>query len=211
MKTSSRPFTKPLIFFDSCALVMLFVDEDEPATTIARRLWTVSKEVYSSIVCVGEVLSAFAKKKRCNCLSPESYSDACEKFIGNLEEHPHADVRRGIEILQGKNSRVTSPVIKLLPLTEYFTPKRLSDMAKKHRFEFGDAWHLTALLSGLEAFSGLGISLKKYRLLFVSSDRRFCIAVRKENYQVLDLKLRGRESRFLKNIILGVHSLPERE
>jgi len=207
-RVSSIPLTKPLLFFDSCALVKLFVKENEPATTIARRLWTAGKEIYSSIVCVGEVLSVLARKKRKGFLSPRAYNNACKKFIGSLQKDHYPEVHRAIETFQGKISPVTSPIIRLLPLTDYFTPIRLSKMAKKYHFEFGDAWHLTALLSGLgtlrEEYYG-----KKYHLLFVSSDGRFCKAVKKEKYQVLDL--REGESGFLKDIILGVHSLPERE
>lgn len=195
-RISSRPLTEPLLFFDSCALVKLFVNEDEPATAIARRLWTARKQIYSSIVSVGEVLSAFARKKREGSLSSRAYNNACKKFIGSLQKDPYADVWRAIETFQGKNSPVTSPVIKLLPLTDYFAPSRLSKMAKKYHFEFGDAWHLTALLSGL---SGLEIVPKKYRLLFVSSDEKFCKAVEKEKYEVLDL--RKGKSQVLKDII----------
>lgn len=189
---------KPLLFFDSCALVKLFVDEDEPATTYARRLWTARKEIYSSIVSVGEVLSVFVKKKECNYLSPEFYNNACEKFIGSLQKDTYAEARQAIT-LRGEPPLVTSPVIKLLPLTDYFTPNRLSDMAKKHDIEFGDAWHLVAMLSCL---SGWGTVPKKYRLLFVSSDEKFCNAVKKEGYEVLDLRERSKgNSQVLKEII----------
>lgn len=195
-RISSRPLTEPLLFFDSCALVKLFVNEDEPATTIARRLWTARKEICSSVVSVGEVLSVFARKKRERSLSPRAYSNVCKKFIGSLQKDSYAEVRRVIETPRREFPLATTPVIKLLPLTDYFTPSRLSKMAKKYHFEFGDAWHLTALLSGL---SGLEIVPKKYRLLFVSSDEKFCKAVEKEKYEVLDL--RKGKSQVLKDII----------
>ncbi|HUV59144.1 MAG TPA: type II toxin-antitoxin system VapC family toxin [Desulfatiglandales bacterium] len=204
MKTSPRTGMKPLLFFDSCALVKLFVNEDEPATTIARRLWNKRKEVYGSIVSIGEVLSVFAKKKRCNCLLPTAYDDACKKFIDSLQKSSIAkNVHRAIEIFQGKLPSITSRVITLLPLSDYITSIELFNMVNRYHFEFGDAWHLTALLSGLEIFP------QKRGFLFVSSDGKFCDAVEKEGYTVLDL--RKDESPFLKDIILGVERLPKKE
>lgn len=184
---------KPLLFFDSCALVKLFVDEDEPATTIVRRLWDARKEIYSSVISIGEVLSVFARKKREECLSPVAYIDACSKFISSLRKSPIEEIKQAIKTFRGESPLVTTPIIKLLPSPEYVNPVTLSNMVKKYDIEFGDAWHRMALLSGLGMFD------KKFHLLFVSADGNFCDAVKKEGYEVLNLK-KGK-SQDLKDII----------
>ncbi len=187
------------VFFDSSALVKLFVREEEPATTIAREIWNNIKIVYSSVISVGEVLSAFAKKKRKKSLLPRAYTDVCRKFIDSLQKSPKEEVRSAIETLKGKLTVSTSPKIRLLPLPDRMIrlSHSLSDMVKKYKIEFGDAWHLMVLLLNLGMFKK-----SRYEPLFVCSDSKFCRAVEKEGYEVLDLNSPKKE-------VMEIFRIPE--
>jgi len=171
------------VFFDSSALVKLFVKEEEPATTIARELWNNIKTVYSSVISVGEVLSAFAKKKNKKSLSPEAYIDACKKFIDTLLSE-NDQIRLAIDLFKEELRVSSTTKIILLPLPKHVikVSDTLSDMVGKYKIEFGDAWHLMALLSNLGIFKKSG-----YEPLFVCSDNNFCRAVEDKGYEVLNL------------------------
>jgi len=178
------------VFFDSSALIKLFVKEEEPATTIAREIWNNITIVYSSVISVGELFSAFAKKKREKSLSPGAYIDACREFIVTLRKSPNEEVSLAIDVLKGKPPIPTTRQIRLLPLPDYIVrlSQSLSSIVKKYAIEFGDAWHLMVLLLNLGMFKKSG-----YEPLFVSSDDKFCKAVEKERYEVLNLNLPKKE------------------
>ncbi|NVM56413.1 MAG: type II toxin-antitoxin system VapC family toxin [Candidatus Helarchaeota archaeon] len=170
------------VYFDSGGLVKLFIREDEPATKITRNLCNRVKIVYSSVISLGEVLSVFAKYRRKNRISSRTYISACSKFIDSILSYKEK-WRFTTDLLEGKIPASTPPRIHLLSFPDYISSISLSKMVKKHKVEFGDAWHLIVFLDNLGKFKHSSYGAP----LFVSSDHKFCTAIEKEGYEVLDL------------------------
>lgn len=151
-------------YLDASAIVKLYADED--GSDITRRYVDAQSTLYTTNLCVVEVLSVLKRKAKrsgtANGMSNEDYMKACEEFLTDLN-----------------GGRINVDDIEIATPAVYGEVERL--MVRNNLYDLSDAFQLYALKKGFFATMA-----GESKTILITADEELARTARKEKLRVWD-------------------------